>query len=100
MYTASGQLMQRCGDFPHRPSEPVDSGDNQVVAFTEPAHALGPTRTVTTGAPGSGVGEHAVGTDARGCDDIVLLIDRLLPGRHTEIDGKTHRLTQQLCPTI
>ena len=61
MYTASGQLMQSSGDFPDGSPEPVYGGDDQVVALTKPADALGPARSVTTGAPGSGVGEDPIG---------------------------------------
>ncbi len=60
MYTASGQFMQDNGDFPDGSTEPIYSGDDELVAFTEPADAFGPPGSVTTGTPGSCVGEHPV----------------------------------------
>ncbi len=74
--------MECSGDFPNGPSEPVDSDDHEVVAFTKPTHAFCPARSVATGASGGGVGENPVGCDACGCDGVVLLVDGLLSGGH------------------
>jgi hypothetical protein len=94
--TASGQLMQSGGDFPNGASEPVHGDNHELVTFTKPAHAFHPARSIATGAPGRGVGEYPIGNDARGRDDIVLLIDTLLSGGDPEVGGSTHRDIQQV----
>jgi len=96
MDTASGQFMQSSGDFPDGSSEPVDGSDDEVIALPKPAQAFGPARSVATGTPGCGVAAHPIGNDAGGRDDIVLLIDRLLPSGNPEIDGNTHLHVQQV----
>src|SRR6516225_9161449 len=90
MNTASGELMKCSRDFPHGPSEPVYGNNHEVIAFTEPAHALSPARSVATGASGRGVGEDAIGCDARRGNGVVLLIDGLLTGGHPEVRGGAH----------
>ncbi len=96
MYTASGQFMQSSGDLTNGSPEPVYRSDDQVVTLPEPAHALCPARSIATGASGSGVGEHPIGNNAGGRDDIVLLIDGLLPGRDPDVNGNTHLQVQQM----
>jgi hypothetical protein len=85
MNTASGQLMKGSRDFPDGAPEPVYGDHDEMIAFAEPAHALRPAGSVATGATGRGVGEDPVGCDACDCNGVVLLIDGLLPGGHTEI---------------
>ena len=92
MHTASGQFMQSSGDFPDGSSEPIYCDDDELVAFTEPADAFGPARSITTGTPGSGVGEHPIRDNPCSRNSILLLIDGLLSGRDPEIGGDTHRL--------
>jgi hypothetical protein len=55
--TASGQLVQRGGDFANGPSEPVYGNHHKVIAIAEPAHAFRPARSAAPGASGGGVGE-------------------------------------------
>ena len=71
--------MEGTGDFPDGPSKPVYGDDHEVIAFTEPAHALRPAGSVATSATGRGVGEDPVGGDPSRRDGVVLLIDGLLP---------------------
>ena len=82
--------------LPNGSSEPVYGDDDELVAFSEPAHAFRPARSVTTGASGRGVGEHPVGHDARSRDGVVLLLDGLLPGGHSEVNGGAHGHMQQM----
>ena len=82
--------MQCGGDFPHGASEPVYGHHHQVIAMTEPAHALRPTRSVAPGASGGGVGEDSVGCDARRRTGVVLLVDGLLSGGHPKVRGGAH----------
>jgi hypothetical protein len=72
--------MQCSGDFPDGASEPVYGDDHKMIAFTEPAHALRPARSVATGASGGRVGEDSVGCDASSRNGVVLLVDTLLSG--------------------
>jgi len=88
--------MQCGGDFPHGASEPVYGDHHEVIAITEPAHALRPARSVAPGASGGGVGEDAVGCDARRRNGVVLLVDGLLSGGHPEVRGGAHGHVQQL----
>jgi hypothetical protein len=100
MHTPGGQLMQSGRDFPDRASEPVHRNDYKVVAFAEPADAFGPARSVTTGAPGSCVGEHPIRVDPCSRNGILLLVDGLLPGRHAKIGGDAHCVYNSKSPTI
>ena len=74
---AIGQLVEGGGDFAYRTPEPVNSDDNEVVAFAEPAHAFCPAGPHAAGTPGGGVGEDSVGGYARRRDSVVLLVDGL-----------------------
>ena len=65
--------------------------DDELVAFTEPADALRPTWTVTSGAPGSYVSEHPIRNDPCSRNGILLLVDGLLSGRDAKV-GSTHRI--------
>jgi hypothetical protein len=80
MDTTSGQFVQSSGDFPDGSSESIYCDNDDLVAFAEPADALGPTRSMAAGAPGCGIGEYPIGNDAGSPDDIVLLINGLSPG--------------------
>ena len=91
MDSPSGQLMQRRGDFPHGSPEPVDSGDDQVVALPKPAHALCPARPIAAGTPGSCVGEHPIRNDPCSRNSILLLIDGLLSGGDPKIGSDAHQ---------
>ncbi len=82
--------MEGTGDFPDGPSKPVYGDDHEVIAFTEPAHALRPAGSVATSATGRGVGEHPVGGDPSRRDGVVLLIDGLLPGGPLAALGVCH----------
>src|ERR1700761_2037012 len=82
--------MQSISDFPDGSSEPVYGDDHEVVTFTQPAHAFGPTWSVATSASRCGVGEHPIRRDARSPYRVVLLVDRLLPGGYPEIRGGAH----------
>jgi hypothetical protein len=93
---ASGQLMQCVRDFPQGASQPVYRDHHEVIAFTEPAHARRPTRSVATGASGSGIGEDSVGCNARRRNGVVLLVDGLLSGGHPEVRGDAHSHMQPL----
>jgi hypothetical protein len=88
------------GDFRHGASEPVYGDHHEVIAITEPAHALRPTRSVATGASGGGVGEDPVGCDARRRNRVVLLVDGLLSGGHPEVRGGAHGHMNHCGPTI
>ena len=88
--------MQSSGNFSNGSSEPVDGDDDEFVSFSEPAHTFGPAGPVTTGASGRAIGEKPVGRDARSCDRVVLLVNRLLTGRNPEVCGCAHRQLQQL----
>lgn len=91
MYTASGQFIQSSGDLPDGSSESIYRYDDEVVTFAEPADAFGPGWSVTTGTPGSRVGEHPVRDDPCSRNSIPLLIDGLLSSRHAKIHGDAHR---------
>jgi hypothetical protein len=98
--TASGQLVQCGGDFANGSSEAVYGDHHEVIAITEPAHALRPARSAATGASGGSVGEEPVGCDACGCNGVVLLVDGLLSGRHPEVRSDTHGHMNHGGPTI
>src|ERR1700722_15879441 len=100
MHTPGGQLMQSGRDFPDRASEPVHRNDHQLVAFSEPPDAFHPTRSVTTGAPGSCVGEHPIRNDPRSRDGILLLVDGLLSGGDAKVGGNAHGVYNSKSPTI
>jgi hypothetical protein len=78
------------GDFPNGASEPVHGDNHELVAFTKPAHAFHPARSVATCASGRGVAEDPVGGDASRRDGVVLLVDGLLPGGDPEVSGGAH----------
>ncbi len=92
--------MEGTGDFPDGPSKPVYGDDHEVIAFTEPAHALRPAGSVATSATGRGVGEHPVGGDPSRRDGVVLLIDGLVPGGHPEVRGGGHTAMNHRGPTF
>jgi hypothetical protein len=69
-----------------------------LVALTEPADAFGPARSVTTGTPGSCVGEHPIRDNPRSRNSILLLIDGLLSGGDPEIGGDAHRVCNKKSP--
>jgi len=98
MDTASGQFVQSSSDFPYRAAQSVYRYDDELVAFTEPADAFGPPRSITTSTPGSGIGEHAVRDNPCSRNSILLLIDGLLSSRDPEIGGDTHRVCNKKSP--
>ncbi len=83
--------MQSGGNFPNRSSKPVYGDDHEMVTFPEPAHAFRPAWSVTTGTPGSCVGEHPIRNDPCSRNSILLLVDGLLSGGDPEIGSYAHR---------
>jgi len=88
--STGGQFVECGGDFAHGAPEPVDGDNDELVALAQVSHALGPTRTIATGATGRRIRKDPIGDDARRGDGVVLLIDRLLPGGHPEVRGDGH----------
>jgi hypothetical protein len=85
--------MQCGGDFSDGSSESVHCDDDELVAFAKPAHAFRPPGSITPGASRGGVSEHPVGCDACSGDDIVLLVDGLLPSGDPKVGGNAHAVT-------
>ena len=100
MDTASGQFMQSSGDFPDGSSESIYCDDDELVAFAEPADAFGPARSITTGAPGCGIGEDPIRNDSCSRNGIMLLVDGLLSGGDPEIGGNAHPVCNEKSPII
>jgi hypothetical protein len=98
--TASGQFMQSSGDFPDGSSESIYCDDDELVAFAEPADAFGPARSITTGAPGCGIGEDPIRNDSCSRNGILLLVDGLLSGGDPEIGGNAHPVCNKKSPII
>ena len=98
MHTASGQVIQSSSDFPYRAAQPVYRYDDELVAFTEPADAFGPPRSITTGTPGGCVGEHPIRDNPCSRNSILLLIDGLLSGGDPEIGGDAHLVGNEKSP--
>ena len=98
MDAASGQFMQSSSDFPNRSSESIHCDDDELVAFTEPADAFGPARSITTGTPGGCVGEHPIRDNPCSRNSILLLIDGLLSSGDPEIGGDAHRVCNKKSP--
>jgi len=92
--------MQCSGHLPNGSSEPVYGDDDELVAFSEPAHAFRPARSVTTGASGRGVGEHPIRNDPCSRNSILLLVDGLLSGGDAKIGGNAHAVYNGESPTI
>ncbi len=90
MHTASGQFMQGGGDLADGSSESIDGSDDELVTFAEPADAFGPPRSITTGTPGSCVGEDPIRDNPCSRNSILLLIDGLLSSGDPKVGSDTH----------
>ena len=91
--------MQSSGDFPDGSSESIYCDDHELVALAEPADAFGPARSITTGTPGSCVGEHPIRCNASVGDSVVLLIHGLLPSGNPKVSSNTHAECNDSGPT-
>jgi hypothetical protein len=71
-----------------------------MVAFTEPADAFGPARSVTTGASRCGVGEDTIRNDPCSRNGILLLVGGLLSGGDAKVGSNAHGVYNDKSPTI